>query len=396
MTYQPSRRPWRIVVAPQALKGSLDAQAVARAIAAGVTVVLPDADLVSIPVADGGEGTTRVLVEETGGSLHYVSVTGPLGDPIEAAFGILGRTQTGRGRVAVIEMASASGLPLLPPSRRDPRHASTRGTGELMRAALDASCDELIIGIGGSATNDGGAGMAQALGARFLDAGGHELAPGGAALADLDRIDTSGLDPRLRHVRVRVACDVRNPLTGPEGASAIYGPQKGATADMVTELDAALARFAAVVQRDLGVDVATIPGGGAAGGLGAGLVAFADAELLSGARLVLDVLDFAQRIAGAHLLFTAEGCLDAQTEYGKITSAVADMAHAAGARVVALAGQLAIDDAGLQRLGIDAALAIADGPLALDESMARAAELLAAASARALRLILVGSSFPRE
>lgn len=390
----------KIVVAPQALKGSLDAAEVGAAIAAGVRAVFPDAQIAVVPVADGGEGTVRALVAATGGELRRTRVSGPLGEPVEAEWGILGtvREHDARDtpvRTAVIEMAAASGLPLVPPSRRDPRITSTRGTGELLRAALDAGCRAVILGIGGSATNDGGAGMAQALGARLLDDTGNELPPGGAALARLARIDMSGLDARLRATSVRVACDVTNPLVGPTGASAVYGPQKGATPEMVRALDAALAHYADVLRRDLGVDVRDVPGAGAAGGLGAGLLAFAGAQLVPGAKLVLDALTFAETMRGADLAITAEGRLDAQTAYGKAPGAVAAAARAAGARAIVLAGAVAMDEAALARLGFAAAIPLPDGPLTLDESMARAAELVTAAAVRALRLIKLGRELRR-
>ena len=385
----------KIVVAPQALKGSLDAAEVGTAIAAGVRAVYPDAEIAVVPVADGGEGTVRALVAATDGELRRTRVDGPLGEPVEAEWGILGagREHDARdtsARTAVIEMAAASGLPLVPPSRRDPRVTSTRGTGELLRAALDAGCRAVILGIGGSATNDGGAGMARALGARLLDDAGDELPPGGAALARLARIDVSGLDARLRATDVRVACDVTNPLCGPTGASAVYGPQKGATPEMVRALDAALAHYADVLRHDLGADVRDVPGAGAAGGLGAGLLAFASARLVPGAQLVLDALNFAETMRGADLAITAEGRLDAQTAYGKAPGAVAAAARAAGARAIVLAGAVAMDEAALARLGFAAAIPLPDSPLTLDESMARAAELVTAAAARALRLIKLG------
>ncbi|HEX6818476.1 MAG TPA: glycerate kinase, partial [Ktedonobacterales bacterium] len=268
----------KIVIAPQALKGSLDAGAVAEAIAAGVRDVLPHAELLLLPIADGGEGTVRALVAATGGTIVASPVTGPLGERIEAEWGLLGPLEEVEGRqaprTAVIEMAAASGLPLIPPEKRNPLITTTRGTGELIRAALDEGCQRLLIGIGGSATNDGGAGMAQALGAHLLDKQGREIAPGGAALANLARIDMAQFDPRLQGAQVRVACDVSNPLIGPAGASAVYGPQKGATPEMVRHLDEALAHYAERLKWDLGQEVAEVPGAGAAGGLGAGLMAF--------------------------------------------------------------------------------------------------------------------------
>ena len=376
-----------IVVAPQSLKGSLDAPDVGEAIAAGIRRVWPDADIRIVPVADGGEGTVRALVAATGGTLRHARVTGPLGEPVDAEYGMLGGNRAG---TAVIEMSAASGLPLVPLERRDPRVTTTRGTGELMRAALDAGGQRLLIGIGGSATNDGGAGMAQALGARLLDDQGNALPAGGAALAHLARIDTSGLDPRLKDAAVQVASDVTNPLCGPEGASAVYGLQKGATPEMVAELDAALAHYGELLKRDLGADVANVPGAGAAGGLGAGLLAFAHAQLVPGAQLVLETLDFAHILDGAALVFTAEGQLDSQTAYGKAVGAVATAARKAGARVVALAGSVTADDAALQTLGIDAALSIVSGPMTLEESMEHTSQLLADTAARATRLVALG------
>lgn len=379
-----------IVVAPQSLKGSLDAPEVGEAIAAGIRRVWPGAEIRVVPVADGGEGTVRALVAATGGALRQARVTGPLGDPVTAEYGMLGGEQARQTQTAVIEMAAASGLPLVPPERRDPRQTTTRGTGELMRAALDAGARRLLIGIGGSATNDGGAGMAQALGARLLDDRGNELPAGGAALARLARIDVSGFDLRLKDVAVQVASDVTNPLCGPEGASAVYGPQKGATPDVVSELDAALAHYGELLKRDLGADVVNMPGAGAAGGLGAGLLAFAHAQLVPGAQLVLQTINFSQTVDGAALVFTAEGRLDSQTAYGKAVGAVAQAARQAGARVVALAGSVTSDDAALSSLGIDAALSIGSGPMSLEESMANAPRLLADSAARAARLIALG------
>jgi glycerate kinase len=386
----------KIVVAPQALKGSLDAPDVGVVIAAALAEALPAAQVIITPVADGGEGTTRALIDATNGRLLTAQVSGPLGAPTQATWGILGAGEAPAtaGPVAVIEMAAAAGLPLVPPNQRDPSRATTRGVGELLLAALDAGCRQIILGLGGSATNDGGAGMAQALGARLLDASGYDLPPGGAALAHLDRIDPSGLDARLAQTSIRVACDVTNPLCGPLGASAVYGPQKGADAAMVATLDAALAHYAAIIQRDLRRDVANVAGAGASGGLGAGLLAFTSATLTAGAPLVLEAIHFAEIVAGAALVIVAEGRLDEQTAYGKITAAVAQMAQAAGARVVALAGSVTLDDAALAALGIDAALPLASGPLSLAESMAQARPLLAQATRRALRLMRVGASLP--
>jgi glycerate kinase len=399
----------KIIVAPQALKGSLDAAEVGHAIAAGIHVVLPGAEVTVVPVADGGEGTVSALVAATAGHTLSVRVTGPLGQPVEAHYGLLGadhvpESQPGAtrsvpdldGRTAVIEMAAASGLPLVPREHRDPRIATTRGTGELIRAALDAGARRLLIGIGGSATNDGGAGMVQALGVHLLDDQGQELLPGGAALARLDQIDLSGLDPRVRETEVIVASDVTNPLCGPLGASAVYGPQKGATPEMVAELDAALAHFAEVIRRDLGTDVAALPGAGAAGGLGAGLIAFLHARLQRGADMVLQAVGLEQRLEGASLVFTAEGRLDDQTAFGKAPGTVAALAHRHGIPVVVLAGGLGPGYEQLYATGISAVLPLPDGPLPLEESMARAEELVTAAAERAMRLIQIGTALAAQ
>lgn len=380
-----------IVVAPQSLKGSLDAQEVGQAIAEGIRRVWPNADIRVVPVADGGEGTVQALVAATGGTVMRALVTGPLGEQVVASYGMLGGDQS---ETAVIEMAAAAGLPLVPPGQRDPRKTTTRGVGEMMQAAMAAGAKRLLIGIGGSATNDGGAGMAQALGIKLLDDQGNELPGGGAALAHLARIDVTNLDRRLKDMEIQVASDVTNPLCGPEGATAVYGPQKGATPEMVRELDAALAHYGELLRRDVGADVMNAPGAGAAGGLGAGLLAFAHAELVPGAQLVLKTLDFANTVKGAALVFTAEGRLDSQTAFGKAVGAVAQAAKAAGAWVVALAGSVTADDAALAKMGIDAALSICNGPISLEESMRQARPLLTDAAERAARLIALGQAMP--
>jgi len=382
----------RVLIAPQALKGSLTAAATAQAMAAGVRMAMPAALITELPIADGGEGTVEAMVAATGGKIIPVTVTGPLGEPVRAFFGILGTTSGAEAdETAVIEMAAASGLPLVPPERRDPRVTTTWGTGELIRHALDRSCRRILIGIGGSATNDGGAGMAQALGAHLLDAHGQELPPGGAALARLARIQLDTLDPRLRQTTVLVACDVDNPLCGPNGASAIYGPQKGATPAMVAELDAALDHYAAIVERDLGIAVRDLPGAGAAGGLGAGLVAFLQAELLPGARMVLDALHFDTHLATADLVLTAEGHLDRQTLRGKSVGAVAAAAKARQIPVIVVVGGVGEDEQELYELGIGAIVPLPTHPMSLAEAMREATPLVRRAAERAMRLVRIGS-----
>ena len=344
--------------------------AVAAAIARGVRRAWPDAQVEEMPLADGGEGTVRALVRATGGTLRTARVHDPLGRKITAEWGVLGD-----GITAVVEMAAASGLPLLGPAERDPRVTSTRGTGELMLEAASSGAHHIVVGLGGSATNDGGAGMARAFGYRFLDSEGRDLPEGGAALARLARIDGQ-TDMRLVRPTVEAACDVRNPLLGPEGASAVYGPQKGATPDMVRELDAALARYADVVERFVGRRIRDVPGAGAAGGLGAGLLAFLDARLVSGAELVLRAVGFAERLAGAALVITGEGRIDRQSAYGKLTGAVAAAARRARVPVAAVAGAvgdghhtLALDAIAVASDGVPLSRAIAD-PLPLIEDAA--------------------------
>lgn len=323
------------LLAPDSFKESMTAKEVCQALEAGLRAAYPQAEFIWVPMADGGEGTARSLIDATCGETRSARVRGPLGDPLDAEWGVLGD-----GRTGVVEMAAASGLHQVPRERRDPLRASTYGTGQLVRECLDLGLSEIVVGVGGSATNDGGAGFAQALGARLLDADGHELPPGGADLIRLDRIDTSGIDPRLSGLRVEIACDVDNPLCGPNGASAVYGPQKGADPEQVAALDAALERFGAVVARDLGRDVARVPGSGAGGGLGAGLLAFTDATLRRGVDIVIDRTDLRAKVAGVDLVVTGEGRLDGQTRFGKTPLGVALVAREAGVPVVAIAGCL--------------------------------------------------------
>ena len=330
----------RVVVAPDKFKGTLTAKEAADALAHGWRRADPRAELDRIPIADGGEGTLDALMAALGGRRETVRVTGPLGDPIDAVFGV---ADTESGRLAVVEMARASGLGLISEGRRDPRRATTFGTGELIRAACRHQPARLVVCIGGSATNDGGAGMAQALGIRLLDERDRDLPPGGAALLRLARIDLRGLDPVLRHVEVVVATDVRNPLTGPQGASAVYGPQKGASSEDVALLDRALAHLAAVVHRDLGFDVRHEPGAGAAGGLGAGLMAFLGARLRPGFEVVADIVELHRRLEGADVAVTGEGSYDRQTEFGKAPAGLLRLAREARCRTVLVAGRVASD-----------------------------------------------------
>jgi glycerate 2-kinase len=380
----------RVVVAPDSFKGSATALAVAEAIERGVRAVFPGAEVVKVPIADGGEGTVDALVVATKGRIEERTVRGPLGEPVRARWGVLGD-----GATAVLEMAAASGLPLVPKERRDPRVTTTYGTGELVRAALDAGLAKLVVGIGGSATNDGGTGLARALGARFLDEAGKELPEGGAALARLARIDLAGLDPRLARAQVTVACDVDNPLTGPRGASAVYGPQKGATPQMVKELDAALGRYAEVARAATGRDVAGEPGAGAAGGLGAGLLFFTPARLRPGVSIVLETTGFEALVEAADLVITGEGRTDFQTAMGKAPVGVAAAAKRHGVPVVCLSGGLGEGADDVLSRGIDALASIVPGPMTLEECMARGPELVEAAAVRLCRLLKVGAALRR-
>ena len=374
-----------VVIAPDKFKGSLSAALVARAMSAGVASACPGATIDCVPMADGGEGTVDALVAATGGSFREARVRGPRGEPLTARFGLLGA-----GRTAAIEMAAASGLVLVPAPERNPLVASTRGTGELLLAAIAAGAERVIVGIGGSATNDGGAGFGQALGFRLLDDQERELNPGGGDLGRLARIDPSGRSRALDGIEIAVACDVTNPLCGPDGASAVYGPQKGATQAMVEALDRNLAHFASIVERDLGVAIKDIPGSGAAGGLGAGLVAFAAGKLSPGIELVIKAVDLKSRLLHADLCLTGEGALDAQSAFGKTAVGVARLARTLGCPVLALAGSIGPGARAVLDHGIDAYFSICPGPVELEEAMAQAGRLLEDTSEQAVRWFLAG------
>lgn len=372
----------RIVVAPDSYKGSVSAVAVAQAMERGIFKVFPSAEVCKIPIADGGEGTVEALITATNGQFRQTQVTGPLGDLITAQWGILGD-----GETAVIEMAAASGLPLLTPEQRNPRITTTFGTGELLRAALDAGLRKIIMGIGGSATNDGGMGMAQALGIRFTSEDGTELPHGGAALARLKQIDLGGIDSRLRETTITVACDVDNPLCGPRGASAVFGPQKGATPEIVAELDVALAHFATMASAATGRQAADQPGAGAAGGLGAAMLFFTPAQLRPGVDIVLDAVHFAEVVKGAIFVITGEGRTDFQTAFGKAPVGVAKVAKLFNVPVFCLSGALGEGTDTLIDHGIDALLSICDKPMSLEEAMREGDALIEGAAARLCRII---------
>ncbi|EPE7077864.1 glycerate kinase [Cronobacter sakazakii] len=354
----------KIVIAPDSFKESLSAMDVAKAIEAGFREIYPQAHYVCVPMADGGEGTVEAMVAATGGQIITTPVTAPLGNKVDGFFGLLGD-----GETAVVEMAAASGLHLVPTAQRDPRITTSYGTGELILAALERGVKAIIIGIGGSATNDGGAGMMQALGARFLDGEGRELAPGGAALARLERLDLSALDPRLAQFSVTAACDVDNPLCGEKGASAVFGPQKGATPAMVTELDAALRRFGEQLEAATGKAIISAPGAGAAGGMGAALLGMLNAELRPGIEIVIESLGLAQAVHDADLVITGEGRLDSQSIHGKTPVGVARVAKQFQRPVVAIAGSLTPDYQIVHEHGIDAAFSVIDRIVTLQEAL---------------------------
>lgn len=358
----------RYLCAPDSFKESLTAMEAARAMAQGIENADHDAEVRCLPMADGGEGTARALVDATGGSMRAVPVHDPLGRPVEGHFGLLAD-----GTTAVVETAEASGLALLEAKERNPLIASSYGTGELMLAAVRSGAKRIIVGLGGSATNDAGAGLLQALCVRLLDKNGNDLAHGGAALANLTTIDISTMDPALKNVAITAACDVTNPLTGPTGASAVFGPQKGASKDDVATLDAALAHFAQVIDSQLGVAVNDVPGAGAAGGIGAALKGFLNAEFRPGIAIVIEQSGLDAAAQWADVVFTGEGSIDFQTKFGKTPAGVAETAKRHGKPVIAVAGHIGTGIDELHEVGIDAVFGIAPGAASLSELLADAA-----------------------
>ncbi|WP_347298086.1 glycerate kinase [Dolosigranulum savutiense] len=343
----------KIVIAPDSFKESMTALEAANAIERGFRKVFAQADYEKIPMADGGEGTVESVIDATDGKLRQIQVHGPLGEEIYASYGI-----SGDGKLAIIEMAASSGLQLTVEKNRNPMKTSTIGFGELINDALDQGVDELLLGIGGSATNDAGAGMISSLGGKLLNKNGKEIHPTGEGLAQLSKIDLSGLHPRLKDVDIRVACDVDNPLCGPQGASYIYGQQKGGTPEQIEQLDQNLARFAQVLKNQFGRDVMNIPGAGAAGGLGASLVGLLGASLERGGDLIVDILNLKEKIQEADLVITGEGGINHQTVYGKTPIAVSMVAQQYNVPTIAIAGCLKDDYAAIFDKGISAAFSI--------------------------------------
>ncbi len=375
----------RIIVAPNAFKGSLSAMEAAKAMEQGVIAAIPDCDVVCVPVADGGDGLTEVMAQALSGTLIKRTVMGPGMEPLPSLF-CLAEAEG----VAVIEMARASGLALLPKHKQDPTKTTTFGTGELIRAALDKGVRRIVVGLGGSATCDGGIGMASALGYRFLGKDGKTLVPVGGSLQLIHSIDTSEVDRRLQAVVVEGLCDVTNPLTGPDGASYVYSSQKGASDEQIKDLDEGLKNLAAVIKREMGIDISRMAGAGAAGGLGGGLHAFLGAELRKGIDLVIEIVNLKEKIRGADLVLTAEGQIDFQTKYDKAPAGVARVAKEAGVPCIAVCGGVGerIDE--LYGIGINAVFSICQGPLSLESAMQDSFNLLSHAVEQVVRTFLAG------
>jgi glycerate kinase len=376
-----------ILIAVDSFKGSLSSQQAGEAITEGIHMVFPEATTFILPMADGGEGTVEALVQAKKGKILRTKVTSPLGEEIE---GFLGQLPDG---MVALEMAAASGLPLVPPEKRNPLLTTTRGTGDLILKAMDLGAREIILGIGGSATNDGGAGMAQALGVKLLDEEGKELKSGGGELGRLASIDLSRVDPRLKHTKITVMCDVDNPLCGPRGASAVFGPQKGATPEIVQTLDHYLEHYAQVINGQLGLDIKDLPGSGAAGGLGAGLLAFTHAELKTGVETILDTVNFDQMLKEADLVITGEGRIDSQSLYGKVPMGIAKRAVKQVKPVLAVVGSIGPGSEDLYAHGLSSIVSIVNGPMLLEESMEQAYELTIGATERAFRMMKIGQTF---
>ncbi|NME84002.1 glycerate kinase [Clostridium sp. SM-530-WT-3G] len=361
----------KFVLAPDSFKESMTSKEACDAMERAIKKVIKDAECVKVPMADGGEGTTTSLVDGSNGEIFTTEVTGPIGDKVEAIYGIMGDKETG-----IIEMAMASGIQLVKREERNPLIATTYGTGELIKALLDKGVKRILLGIGGSATNDGGAGMVQALGGRLLDKDGNEVKFGGGHLHEIEKIDLSNLDIRLKDVKIEVACDVTNPFIGENGASRIFGPQKGADEEMVQLLDDNLAHFAEVIKRELGRDIVNVPGAGAAGGLGGALLAFLNAELKRGIEMVIQHTNLREKVEGADFVFTGEGSIDGQTLFGKTPIGVAKTAKEAGAKVIAFAGRVADDADTLYDGGIDSIFCILNELTSLDNALENGAHNL--------------------
>ena len=374
----------KIIVAPDSFKGSLTSIQAANAIEKGIKKAAQNykepVEVIKVPMADGGEGTVEAIVSANGGRIITTQVLDPLGREVDSFFGVL------PDNTAVIEMAAASGINLLSEDERNPMKTTTYGTGQLIKKALDYGCKRIIIGIGGSATNDGGVGMAQALGIRFLDKEGNQIGFGGGELYKIEKIDTSLLDPRIFDTSITIASDVKNPLCGPNGASAVYGPQKGATPEMVEILDRNLKHFAAVIQKQFNIDILNVPGSGAAGGLGASLMGFLGAKFCMGIKLVMELVQLEEKIKNADMVITGEGSTDYQTLFGKVPLGIAKIAKKHNKPVVCISGSLGEGYEELYNEGIEAFFSIVNRPMNLEEAMGRSEELLEKITANVLNV----------
>ncbi len=371
----------KVLIAMDSFKGTFSSIEAAALVEKGIKKVYKDAVIDKVSIADGGEGTVETLVESLNGKYVYKQVKGPLGETVKSNYGII------YNDTAVIEMSKASGLTLVPEDRRNPLYTTTYGTGELIKDALDNNCSKIIIGIGGSATNDGGAGMAAALGARFLNRNGSELPFGGGALGELDVIDLSGIDKRIKNTKFLTACDVTNPLCGKNGASYVFGPQKGATPETIKILDANLKHYADIIKEVLGKDITDLPGAGAAGGLGAGLAVFLGAQLEKGIDIILDIIKIEERIKECDIVITGEGKLDSQTVYGKVPAGIASRAKKYGKAVFAIPGFIGEGGEKVYEHGIDSIMSPVVAPITMSELMNNSDRLIIDAAERLFRII---------
>ena len=374
----------KILLAPDSFKGTISSIDAINYLEDAAKRHFSDLEIVRVPIADGGEGTVDAIIEATGGEYRYLDVTGPIGKKVKAKYGII------NGRIAVIEMAQASGLPLLKPEERNPMITTTYGTGELIKATLDEGIRDIFIGIGGSATNDGGIGAMQALGVEFLDENGRNVGFGGGVLSNIERISTLNLDPRIKECRITVICDVSNPLTGERGATAVYGPQKGASADMLDQLEKGMVHYAGLVKRQFGLDFDQIPGAGAAGGLGAALVGFLGAVLKPGIETILDLVDFDRLLEGVDLVVTGEGRIDGQTAYGKVPVGIARRCMKIGVKVVAITGCMGEGAQKVYECGIESIMTTINRDMTLEYALDNAEKLFRDAADRMFRFIKVG------
>ena len=381
---RPQKEDMKILLAPDSFKGSMTSMEIIDCLERAARMHFNTVEIVKVPIADGGEGTVDALLALRGGAYVWVEVTGPLGEKVKARYGII------ENKTAVMEMAQASGLPLLAPCDRNPLLTTTYGTGEMIKDALDKGIRDFIIGIGGSATNDGGIGAAQALGIRFMDSGRNEVGFGGRELSRIKRIDTENRDARIKESNIVVICDVNNPLTGDRGATLVFGPQKGATGDMLAVLEKGMKNYAEVIRAQLGMDVDRIPGSGAAGGLGAALVCFLGAQLKPGVDTILDFADFERLLEGVNLVITGEGRIDGQSVFGKVPVGIAKRCKKYGVKVVVIAGSMGEGAQEVYEYGIESIMTIINKDMSLDEAISRSKELLTDAADRMFRLIKLG------